>query len=110
MVLHCVAKWMTSRAQKMECEVMTVSDIIRIYSLEKIDLLKIDVERAELMVLQGIEPKDWQRIRQVSAEVHTENLDSFVSLLTHEGKFSQVVKDQSHDMKNTSLFMVFAHR
>ena len=34
------------------------------------DLLKIDVERAEKEVLQGILPSDWPKIRQVAMEVH----------------------------------------
>ncbi len=32
----------------------------------RVDLLKVDVERAELNVLKGILPEDWPRIRQVS--------------------------------------------
>ena len=36
-------------------------------SIERVDLLKIDVEKAELDVLAGIEPADWPRIRQVVA-------------------------------------------
>jgi hypothetical protein len=35
-----------------------------------VDLLKIDVERAELDVLLGIDERDWPRIRQIVAEVH----------------------------------------
>ncbi|CAM9987276.1 unnamed protein product [Ectocarpus fasciculatus] len=38
--------------------------------VDKIDLLKIDVEGAELDVLLGIEQQDWPKIKQVVAEVH----------------------------------------
>ena len=48
----------------------TVSDLIRNHGLARIDLLKIDVEGAELDVLRGIAHKDWQLIRQVA---HTYN-------------------------------------
>lgn len=33
-------------------------------------LLKIDVERAELEVLQGLDGADWSRVQQVAMEVH----------------------------------------
>ena len=35
-----------------------------------VDLLKVDVERAEKEVLEGILPSDWPKIRQVAMEVH----------------------------------------
>ena len=34
-----------------------------------VDLLKVDVERAELSVLQGVKDEDWPRIKQVAVEV-----------------------------------------
>lgn len=45
----------------------TVSDLIRRHGLERVDLLKIDVEGAELDVLHGIEQEHWPRIQQVRA-------------------------------------------
>jgi FkbM family methyltransferase len=35
----------------------------------RVDLLKVDVERAELLVLQGIAPHHWPIIEQVTMEV-----------------------------------------
>ncbi len=35
------------------------------------DLLKVDVEGAELDVLRGVDPQDWARIRQVVVEVRS---------------------------------------
>lgn len=54
----------------MECRVRSLSDVIGECPEERIDLLKIDVERSELDVLKGIGESDWPRIRQVVAEVH----------------------------------------
>lgn len=52
-------------AQTEDCSMCTVSDLIREHALARIDLLKIDVEGAELDVLRGITPEHWGLIRQV---------------------------------------------
>ena len=51
---------------KQRCAMTTVSALISEHSLKRVDLLKIDVEGAELDVLRGIDQKDWPTIRQVS--------------------------------------------
>lgn len=56
-------------AVSMRCEVRTLSETIRQQALERIDLLKIDVEGAELEVLDGIEEQHWPRIRQLVVEI-----------------------------------------
>ena len=64
-----------------ECTIKRLSDVIRELGVKKIDLLKIDVEGAELDVMQGIETEQWKIVRQVVAEVHD-----------HEGRL-QAVQD-----------------
>jgi FkbM family methyltransferase len=51
------------------CAVRTLSETIRQQGLERVDLLKIDVEGAELDVLKGIEEQHWPRIRQLAMEI-----------------------------------------
>jgi FkbM family methyltransferase len=51
------------------CDVRTLSDTIRQQDLEHVDLLKIDVEGAELDVLEGIEEQHWPRIQQLAMEI-----------------------------------------
>ena len=58
------------RGVEMTCELRTFSEVRRQLGVERVDLLKIDVERAELDVLLGIDERDWPRIRQIVAEVH----------------------------------------
>ena len=43
------------------CQLRTVSEIITENSIECVDLLKIDVEKSELDVLQGIEDETGRR-------------------------------------------------
>lgn len=52
------------------CEGLTLSNVIDQAAVERIDLLKIDVEKAEGMVLRGIDEHHWPRIRQLVVEVH----------------------------------------
>ena len=51
------------------CTVRTVSDIIAQLGLVRIDLLKIDIEGAEMDALHGIAESDWRRIRQLAMEI-----------------------------------------
>jgi amino acid adenylation domain-containing protein/FkbM family methyltransferase len=53
-----------------EAHLKTLSDVIREEQVDRIDLLKIDVQRAELDVLKGINESDWDKIEQVVMEVH----------------------------------------
>ena len=53
------------------CAVTTLSTFMRDAGIERVALLKIDVEGDELGVLQGLaSPHDWRRIAQAVLEVH----------------------------------------
>jgi FkbM family methyltransferase len=62
------------------CEVCTLSDTIRRQGLERIDLLKIDNEGAELEALQGIDEEYWPRIQQLVMEVAPANKGALTAL------------------------------
>lgn len=55
------------------CDVRALSDVIREERLERIDLLKVDVEGSELDVLDGIEQEHWPMVRQLAVEVSPTN-------------------------------------
>lgn len=91
-------------------EVKTLSRVIKDLSIDSIDLLKIDVEGEELAVIQGIEPDDWIKVRQIVAEVHDidNRLEQFQYILQNYG-FAVMIE------KNTLLpalnnFNVYAVR
>lgn len=65
----------------MPCQVRTVSGIIEEHGIDRIDLLKVDVEGAELDVLAGIEKRDWPLIKQLSMEIDPSNKSEIPSLL-----------------------------
>lgn len=63
------------------CQVRTLSGIIREHGVECIDLLKIDVEGAEMEVLAGIEDIHWPLIRQLAMEVEPANKRHITALI-----------------------------
>jgi FkbM family methyltransferase len=81
------------RSEQHLCELRPLSEIIREQGVERIDLLKVDVEKSEYEVLCGIEEQDWPKIRQVTMEVDTrENLERITELLERHG-FRVAVED-----------------
>ena len=56
--------------QVQQCRLRRLTDVLREEEVKRVDLLKIDVQRAEWDVLQGLEAEDWERIGQVVLEVH----------------------------------------
>lgn len=55
---------------KLDCPLASIESVVVAEQVEKIDLLKVDVEGAELDVLLGIGPSTWPKIRQVVMEIH----------------------------------------
>jgi amino acid adenylation domain-containing protein/FkbM family methyltransferase len=93
---------------KYEVELRTVSDVIRENGIERIDLLKVDVEKSELDVLLGVKEEDWPKIKQVVAEVHDrgDRLGRVISLLERHG--FQLVVEQYLAFEDTGLYNVYA--
>ena len=88
----------------------TLSEIMEQHKVDRVDLLKIDVEKAEADVLDGIAPHDWSRIRQVVLEAHDRQgkLSHIVALLQKHG-FKTVV-EQNPNFRGTCVYDVFATR
>jgi hypothetical protein len=47
-----------------------LSAVIREQGIERIDLIKIDVQKSERQVIDGIADEDWPKIQQMVLEVH----------------------------------------
>jgi FkbM family methyltransferase len=78
-------QYLTQESFKLEvqnCTLLTLSEVIERLNLERIDLLKIDVERNEHRVLAGIADHHWSLIAQIAMEVHgDENLPGLIEVL-----------------------------
>jgi natural product biosynthesis luciferase-like monooxygenase protein/FkbM family methyltransferase len=81
------------RGETYNCPVKTLSEVIREYEVERIDLLKIDVEGSEFDVLSGIEDADWPRIKQIAIEVHSRSILKRITSLLESHGFRFVVDD-----------------
>jgi FkbM family methyltransferase len=55
-----------------QCRLRPISAVIDEVGVHNIDLIKIDAQRAEFDVLQGIDTRHWPLIQQISMEVHDE--------------------------------------
>jgi FkbM family methyltransferase len=69
------------QGEEVSVPVERLSTVLRRYpDIDHVDLLKIDVEGAELDVLQGIDEEDWPRIGQVALEL--QDLDGYLDRVT----------------------------
>lgn len=92
------------------CQLRTLSEVMHTEGIARIDLLKIDVERSELDVLNGIQAEDWPKIRQLAIEVHDQDgrLAHIQSLLREHGY--DVTCEQPFMLAHTDLYSVYAVR
>lgn len=104
-----VAKSLRNKPVSFQCKIKTISQMIASEKVNRIDLLKVDCEGAEYDVLQGIEEKDWAKIRQVVAEVY--NLDNRVDkvkqLLEYKG-FNRITIEEDSAVGGANLYNVYA--
>ena len=93
------------------CEVVTVSQIVREHGVERIDVLKVDVEGAELDVLRGIEEDDWGKIGTVACEVDDigGRLEGIREILGAHG-FDRIDVTQDWPFEGTDVYMLHANR
>jgi len=99
------------RAKRVVCDMQTLSQVVRDHGIERIHLLKIDAERAELEIFRGIEARDWPKIQQVVVEVHDleGRLEMMTALLQEHG-LSGIVVDQPPTLTGSNIYSVFARR
>jgi FkbM family methyltransferase len=97
--------------RRVACRTISLSDAIREHGIDQVDLIKIDVEKAEFEVLQGIDPPDWKKVQKIVIEVHDieGRLNAVVDVLRSHG-LQDVVCQQEPEMKEFGVFTVFARR
>jgi 31-O-methyltransferase len=103
-------RWLL-RPQQMNCPVRTLSEVIQSLGLSRIALLKIDTERAEWDVLQGLSLEDWPRIAQITMEIHDSEgrLEHIQQLLRERGLSLQRL-EQEPKMRAFGVWQLWAQR
>ena len=102
------------KSEMLDCTLRPLSDIISENGIIQIDLLKIDAENYEWEVLQGINEEDWNKIRQISMEIHThikggESLLDNIKKLLHEKGFSFKL-DMEGRFAFGGVYMIYAKK
>jgi amino acid adenylation domain-containing protein/FkbM family methyltransferase len=96
------------KSEVYDCRLKTLSDVIREENIQIIDLLKIDVEKAEHEVLAGIKEQEWCKIGQICIEVHESTGQKGIMIRMLEEKGFDVITVQSEE---AGLHIVYAvHR
>lgn len=90
----------------------TLSDVMAREGVERIDLLKINVEKSEAEVLAGIRSEDWPKIRQVALELHDMDgrLEAVLALLKAQGFTVSVEQDWRLEESAKTNYYLYAHR
>lgn len=98
------------KSQTLSCQLRTLSSVIREERVERIDLLKIDVQKSELDVLMGIEADDWKKIRAIAIEVH--DLDGRVAVVERLLRLHgyEVESEQDELYRGTGIYLIYAKR
>lgn len=93
-------------SQDVVCNLRKLSEVIEEERISSIDLLKVDVEKSEFDVLEGI-GDNWDKIKQVIIEIHdVDNRLSKVELLLKEKGF-KIVYEQDAVLKGTNIYNVY---
>ena len=104
------------QAVEFQCPLRTLSSVIREEGIDRIDLLKVDVEKSEYDVLLGIEEEHWPRIRQISMEVDTEELLEKVTALLDRHGYDHVmdryvtIHEGAPEAGGEHVYMLYAKR
>ena len=106
-----MAQLLRSGGKKFKCQLRTISSVIDEYNVEKIDLLKIDCEGAELNVLLGLEERHWAKVNQMVVEVHnTEGRLEKIKEMCIQNGLTHIVAQQEQGFESTKLINLYAYR
>lgn len=111
-----------TQTEPVQCTIRTLSEHVDRLGLDSIDLLKVDVEGAEMAVLRGVRPEHWGRVRAVVVETEPGNREAVVELLEKRGyevRFEEPYSQEEEGGKGagadkkgkkSALAMVYAER
>ena len=96
-------------------KLVTLEDIFSLYRIEKIDLLKVDIEGEEWNLFESFSKHDFVRIKQISVEFHDlldpalrEKSERCIKLLNHLDilLFTEEQNSCREHLSITAFFMI----
>jgi len=96
------------KSETFECPLVTLSEVIERHGVGRIDLLKIDVQKSEMDVIEGIKDEDWRAIRQVALEAHDLDgrLDKITRLLNKRD--FEIIAEQDEMYQGSVIYNLYA--
>jgi FkbM family methyltransferase len=94
-----------------ECNLVSISEIIKENNVSRIDLLKIDAEKCEVDIINGIDADDWSKIKQIVVEVHDiegSSLSYIDTKLKQQG--FNVYIEQEENFELTGIYNLYGYR
>lgn len=98
---------------KVNARLITLSSVIESEAIDRIDILKVDVEGAELSLLRGIADRHWAKVQQVVLEVESFAMrDTICALLAKKGFQTSAVASERERTPGvlSEVCMVYAWR
>ncbi|WP_343675060.1 MupA/Atu3671 family FMN-dependent luciferase-like monooxygenase [Chitinophaga sp.] len=99
-------------SKEVTCQLTTVSAVIDELRITSIDLLKLDVEKSECLVLEGIRDEHWPLIHQLAVEVDGDaNLDLIKTLLHSKGyalNVDELIMSDASTPQEANTYMLYA--
>ncbi len=96
-------------AKRMKARIWTVGEFMKERGIGEVELLKVNVEKSEREVLEGVGKENWGKIRQVVVEVDVKgHVEPIVELLKGQGYEVEVEQDRL--LERTELCYVYGIR
>ncbi|ACY15465.1 FkbM family methyltransferase [Haliangium ochraceum] len=93
-----------------EARLRRLSDVLREQDIQRVDLMKVDVQKCELEVIEGIDDADWPKFSQIVLEAHDVNdrVATLRSLFARRGFSVTVEQDELY--AGTNIYNIYALR
>ena len=106
-----ISHYLRGGSQKYMCKIQPLSKVFAEHDVQKVDLLKVDCEGAELAVLEGVDDSQWPYIQQVVCEVMDVDgrLETCQKLLKAKG-FDRLAVVRESGLENTPMYNLYAQR
>lgn len=105
-------EWLEERfqAESFRCSLRTLSEVMEEQHVERIDLLKIVVQKSEWEILAGIKTEDWPKIQQLVLEIY--DTDGRVEQTKHllETHGYAVWIEQAPLFQGSVVYLMYARR